>query len=194
VARILAIGGSRSPASRTRGVLRQIAVRLQADGHDVACLDTRDLPAAALLSADATDPDIRAVVGSVAGSDALVVATPVYNAAYSGLLKALLDLLPRSALAGKAVLPIATGGTMAHVLAIDYALRPVLMSLGAAHVAPGYFLLDRLLMPTGAGDVEIDRDAATALFGIVDRFSLSLCPGTRCPGTSLSAALVPQSS
>lgn len=176
MARILTLCGSPSPASRTRSVLRQIAARLRADGHDLADRDIRDLPAAALLSADAAQPDIRSVIGSVEISDALVIATPVYNAAYSGLLKTMLDLLPRSALAGKAVLPVATGGTMAHLLAIDYALRPVLMSLGAAHVAPGYFLLDRLLVPTGTGEVAIDPDAAGTLFDIVDQFSLSLRP------------------
>ncbi len=56
----------------------------------------------------------------------MVIGTPVYKAAYSGLLKSLLDLLPQYALAGKTVLPLATGGSTAHVLAIDYALRPVL--------------------------------------------------------------------
>jgi NAD(P)H-dependent FMN reductase len=34
----------------------------------------------------------------------------VYKAAYSGLLKTLLDLLPQCALAGKVVLPVVTGG------------------------------------------------------------------------------------
>jgi FMN reductase len=49
----------------------------------------------------------------------------VYKAAYSGLLKTLLDLLPQCALAGKVVLPVVTCGSPAHVLAIDYALRPL---------------------------------------------------------------------
>ena len=57
-----------------------------------------------------------------------MVATPVYKAAYSGLLKVLLDLLPQTALKEKTVLPLATGGSPHHMLALDYALRPVLQS------------------------------------------------------------------
>ena len=76
----------------------------------------------ALLSADITDPTIAEAVAAVADADAIVVATPVYQAAYSGLLKVFLDLLPQFAFRGKAVLPIVTGGSPAHVLAVDYAL------------------------------------------------------------------------
>jgi FMN reductase len=65
----------------------------------------------------------------------VVVATPVYKAAYSGLLKVFLDVLPQTALKGKLVLPLATGGSPHHMLALDYALRPVLQSLGAPHTA-----------------------------------------------------------
>ena len=56
----------------------------------------------------------------------VIVATPIYKAAYSGLLKVFLDLLPAEALRGKTVLPLASGGSVAHLLALDYALKPVL--------------------------------------------------------------------
>jgi hypothetical protein len=36
--------------------------------------------------------------------------------------------------AGKLVLPRATGGSQSHMLALDYALRPVLHALAAKHV------------------------------------------------------------
>ncbi|MGA0423628.1 NAD(P)H-dependent oxidoreductase [Escherichia coli] len=64
-------------------------------------------------------------------ADGLIVATPAPNAACSGALKTLLDLLPERALQGKVVLPLATGGTVAHLLAVDYALKPVLSALKA---------------------------------------------------------------
>src|SRR5918912_82296 len=54
-----------------------------------------------------------------------VVSSLPRKAAYTGLLKAFLDLLPQYALGGKTVLPLVTGGTPAHVLTVDYALRPV---------------------------------------------------------------------
>jgi FMN reductase len=53
-----------------------------------------------------------------------------------------LDLLPQYGFADKVVLPLATGGSAAHVLMLDYALRPVVHSLGARHVVQGFFLHD----------------------------------------------------
>jgi FMN reductase len=179
MASIVTICGSPSPLSRTQGVLRHVADRLRADGHLVTGVAAREIPAAPLLSADTTEPAIGAVLDAIDGADALVVGTPVYKAAYTGLLKALLDLLPQDALADKAVLPLATGGSMAHILAIDYALRPVLVSLGAGHVSQGYFLLDRMITVTSPGEVLIEAAAAASLAGIVDRFSRSVGDGHR---------------
>ena len=80
-----------------------------------------------------------------------MIATPLYKASYSGLVKTLLDLLPQAGLAGKIVLPIATGGSLAHLLALDYALKPVLSSLGARHHLPNVFASDADLPATEAG-------------------------------------------
>lgn len=72
-------------------------------------------------------------------ADGLIVATLVYKAAYFGALKTLLDLLPERALQGKVVLPLATGGTVAHLLAVNYALKPVLSALKAQKILHGVF-------------------------------------------------------
>ncbi|MEU0932804.1 MULTISPECIES: NADPH-dependent FMN reductase [unclassified Embleya] len=145
MATVLTVWGSPSATSRTGVVARHVAARLAADGHDVSTLAVRDLPARALLHADFTDPDLRAALARVADADALVIASPVYKAAYSGVLKTFLDVLPQFALRGKEILPVLTGGTPAHVLALDYALRPVLTSLGADHVAQGWFVHERFV-------------------------------------------------
>ena len=52
-----------------------------------------------------------------------MVATPIYKASYSGLLKLFLDALSPDALRGKTVLPLATAGNSAHLLALDYAFE-----------------------------------------------------------------------
>ena len=91
-------------------------------------------------------------VDTVLVADAVVVTTPVYKAAYSGLLKAFLDVLPQFALRDKVVLPLATGGTPAHVLAIDYALRPVLASLAPSAITPGWFVLASQVALAADGD------------------------------------------
>lgn len=127
----------------------------------------------ALLSADTGHPRIAEVVGLVGEADGVLVASPVYKAAYSGLLKTLLDLLPQFAFAGKVVLPIVTGGSPAHVLAIDYALRPVLTSLGADHVVPGWFVLDRHITIRG-DEAGLDPDHAAPLYRVVDAFAAAV--------------------
>jgi FMN reductase len=80
-------------------------------------------------------PELQERLDAIAGADALVVATPVYAASYSGLFKMLVDVLPPDALRDSPVLLAATGGTARHSLAIDHALRPLFAHLGAL-VAP----------------------------------------------------------
>lgn len=167
MSRIFAVSGSPSPRSRTAQVVKHLATRISAD-TELELVTVRDIPPEALFGADPSHPAILELVSRISEADGLIVATPVYKAAYSGVLKALLDLLPQRALAGKVVLPLATGGTLAHVLAVDYALRSVLTALGAAHVVPGYFLLDTWITEQDGG-VDIDP-AAAALDGVLTTF------------------------
>ena len=80
-------------------------------------------------------PDLQVRLDAITEADAVVVATPVYAASYSGLFKMLIDVLPKDALRDTPVLLGATGGTARHSLAIDHALRPLFAHLGAL-VAP----------------------------------------------------------
>ena len=70
-----------------------------------------------------------------------VFVTPIYKASFSGLTKLFVDLLLQFALRGKVAMPLATGGSLTHVLALDYGLRPVLQSLGARHIVQSFFVL-----------------------------------------------------
>lgn len=171
---ILSVSGSPSPTSRTARLLRHLDGRLTEQGHRVTPLDVRTLPAEALLGADFGHPAIAGAIERFAQADGILIGTPVYKAAYSGLLKSLLDLLPQDALAGKTVLPLATGGTTAHVLAIDYALRPVLSSMGASHIVQGWFVLDRQITLEEGGGVALEPATGDALDQIVDYFSAAL--------------------
>ena len=100
--------------------------------------------------------------------------TPVYKASYTGVLKTFLDLLPQFGLAGKVVLPLVTGGSLAHVLVIDYAFRPVLISLGAQHVVTGLFLHDKLLERREGGGLQIADEIRDRLDAVVADFVASL--------------------
>lgn len=92
---VLLIAGSPSERSRSSALLDSVSHRLALrSGFVVDRLNIRELPAQALLLAKWGHPAIAAAMAQVAGARAIVVATPVYKAAYSGLLKVLLDLLP----------------------------------------------------------------------------------------------------
>jgi FMN reductase len=186
MAHVLAVSGSPMQVSRSAVLLGHVTALLTEQGHTVDRLRVRDLPAEALLHADFADPAIVDAAARLARADGLVVATPVYKAAYSGLIKTWLDLLPQFALAGKAVLPLATGGSTAHALALDYALRPVLTSMDARHVVNGYLVLDRFIEPATPVEpspyeapVNIHADAAPALARVVDQFVAALVDAPR---------------
>ncbi|MEU4094783.1 NADPH-dependent FMN reductase [Streptomyces sp. NPDC026673] len=174
MATVLSVSGSPSATSRTARLLRHVDDRLRAHGHEVVPLDVRVLPPEALLHADVDHPAIIEAIGLFERVDGVVIGTPIYKAAYSGLLKALLDLLPQYALTGKTVLPLATGGTTAHVLAIDYALRPVLSSMNPAHITPGWFTLDREIVVDDDGALTVAQASDKALARVTDQFSHAL--------------------
>ena len=69
------------------------------------------------------------------------------------------------------VLPLATGGSVAHALALDYALRPVLTSMEARHVVNGFLVLDQFIESPTSGDLSaIHEDAEPALGKIIEGF------------------------
>lgn len=136
---VILLGGSPAPHSSSSRLLQHIGERLALHGQRLQRIEVRDLSASALLSLDTDEPVIARALAAVRQADAVVVATPVYKAAYSGLLKAFLDLLPQDGLAGKLVLPLATGGSQSHMLALDYALRPVLASMAARSILPSIY-------------------------------------------------------
>ncbi|WP_296945313.1 NADPH-dependent FMN reductase [uncultured Massilia sp.] len=165
---VLLLGGSPSAPSTTWRLLQLVGERLALPGHRTQALQVRELPAVALLRADLHDPALAHALAQVAQADAVVVGTPVYKASFSGILKTFLDLLPQDGLVGKLVLPLATGGSQSHMLALDYALRPVLASLAPRHVLPSIYATsaqlpwdpERGLLPAPAIGARIDAGVA----------------------------------
>jgi FMN reductase len=160
---ILLVAGSPSESSRSAALLDAVSQRLRGLGPAIERLHIRDLSPQALLLADTAQRSIAVALDQVQRARAIVVATPVYKAAYSGVLKLFLDLLPQTALKNKVVLPLATGGSPNHMLALDYALRPVLQSLAARHILPGVYATDAqvTLLPEGAH--QLTQDIAARL-------------------------------
>jgi len=146
---VLLISGSPTNPSRSSYLLNQVERCLENCELSSERIVVRQLPAQALLHADANDPELRKAIAQVESASAIVISTPIYKAAYSGALKLFLDLLPQTAFSGKTILPLATGGSPNHMLAIDYALRPVLQALYARHVLPGVYATDAQVVRVG---------------------------------------------
>ena len=171
---ITVLSGSPSPSSRTRLLSAWVGTWLAGKGFDTYALDVRDLPAADLFEAKVDGPEVKRAVQAVADAQGVVIATPVYKAAYPGVLKAFLDLLPQLGLTGKIVLPLAVGGSLAHVLAIDYAMRPILSSLNALHITGGLFFLDKQLERTEDGGLRIEPGMEDKLTMLLQGFADSV--------------------
>jgi FMN reductase len=168
--RTIILTGSPSSTSKTARLSQLVVDRLLALDVQSTVISIRDLPAEPLLHARADDPTIAAAVEALASANGVIVATPVYKAAYSGLLKTFLDLLPQFALREKVVLPLATGGTVAHVLALDYALRPVLSSLDPLHIVGGLFILDKQITVEAQGSLTLDPDISSKIDLTLDAY------------------------
>jgi FMN reductase len=134
------ISGSPSATSRSRTLLTHAQAQLESAGCSTTLIDLATLPADALLGRREND-NLRRVIDLVVSAQIVVASSPTYRATYTGLLKTFFDLLPQDCLIGKIAVPILTGGSPAHQLALDHSFRPLFASLGAT-VAPGVYAFD----------------------------------------------------
>jgi FMN reductase len=142
---IIIITGSPVQPSRSLGLAQLVERRLLREAFRVRMLHVRDLPPQALFHADFEDPKVKEATAWVAQADGVIAVSPVYKAAYTGTFKTFIDMLPQFALRDKIVLPLLVGGSLAHVLAIDCAVRPMLQSLDPWLIVNGLFLLDKTI-------------------------------------------------
>ena len=76
-------------------------------------------------------------------SDVLVVASPVYKASITGLLKAFIDQFGQDELNALPTVPMMIGASPLHYLAVESQLRPVLIEIGAACPTRGVYVLEQ---------------------------------------------------
>ncbi|HIK03899.1 MAG TPA: NADPH-dependent FMN reductase [Trichormus sp. M33_DOE_039] len=167
---IVAIAGSPSHPSRTYGILEYATKILQQQGIYIDIISVRDLPAEDLVFGRYDSPALEQPKALLAKADGVIIATPIYKAAYTGVLKTFLDLLPQKSLTGKVVLPIATGGTIAHLLAVEYALKPILSELGARHVLATVYAIDKQIQRQADDSVQLDEEIAQRLQDVLKEF------------------------
>lgn len=82
-------------------------------------------------------------LAAVEQADILVVATPVFRGAYTGLFKHFFDFIHQDALIDKPVLLAATGGSERHALMIDHQLRPLFSFFQARTLPLGVYATDQ---------------------------------------------------
>lgn len=179
MAKIAVISGSPSASSRLNGVLQRIESHLADEGLDIKRIDVRSLPPEDLIYTKFDSPAIVEANEIIAQADAVVVATPIYKASYSGVLKTFLDLIPQKGLEGKVILPVAIGGTIAHLLALEYALKPVLSALGARVQFTGVFALDSQVQRNEDGAFELTEELEQRLTDTTKAFIQEIALRTR---------------
>ena len=159
--RIVGLSGSPRRPSKTRVLVEQVATEVAR--HSQVRLDIFDLVdagpglGAALQRQGLTLPAAR-IIDAIEQADALIVGTPVYKGAYTGLFKHVFDLIEPRALAGKPVVLTATGGGPRHALVVEHSLRPLF----------GFF--EALTIPTAVYASDADfRDGQLIEAGVLAR-------------------------
>ncbi|MDQ8031899.1 FMN reductase (NADPH) [Bordetella genomosp. 1] len=168
---ILTLAGSPSQRSRSSALLRHAARRLESLGLKTSEIGLHDIPAEDLIEGRYTGAAASALRTRVHAASAVLIATPVYKASFAGGLKAVLDLLDEKALIGKVVLPLATGGSPAHLLALEYSLKPVLSALGARHILAGVYATDKEVSFDDKGQARIEDAVRARLEDAVERLA-----------------------
>ena len=170
--RLLAVIGAVTPPGRLDAAVRFAAERaaeqpgvvadvLSLGEHRVSFADGRPL--------DRFADDTARVVGAIGQADAVLLASPVYRASFTGALKNLLDLTPVEALRAKPVGIVAMGATLHHYLGVDWQLRAVLAWFGAlvvptsVYLEPGHFQDGKLADPGARAAL---TDLVTALIAM----------------------------
>ena len=136
------IVGNPKPASRTRTVAVDLARAVLARAGETSepvVIEVSELKAGLFAWGD---PAVAAAKQAVMSGDLLVVASPVYKASITGLLKAFLDQFAQDELGALATVPLMVGAGPGHALAVEAHLRPVLVEIGASCPTRGVYVLE----------------------------------------------------
>ena len=102
-------------------------------------------------------------LAAVEQADILVVATPVFRGAYTGLFKHFFDFIDQDALIDKPILLAATGGSERHALMIDHQLRPLFSFFQARTLPLGVYATDKDFLDYRLHNAALIQRAALAV-------------------------------
>ena len=140
--KVVAVCGSLQSPSKSQGLLDAIVDELgnQLDIETTVITLTDLAPTlAGSFSRDVVDPRLEEALREIEAAELLVVVSPVYRAAFSGLFKHLFDLVNQRALEGTPVLLAATGGSERHSLILEHHLRPLFSFFQAVTLPLGVY-------------------------------------------------------
>jgi len=160
---IVIVSGSPTLGSRVNAFIDYSHAFLAKLGFGVKTIYVAELPADDLLRANFASPAIQEKVRWVEEAAAVILVSPVYKASYTGVLKTFLDMLPQKGLEHKIVLPLFVGGTLAHLLAIDYALKPVVSALAGRHILGGVYGVDQWIQRVEGGGFTMTEELTARL-------------------------------
>lgn len=129
--KLVAVSAGTSDPSSTKLLAERIATRAstlvaeRGGAVTVTTIDLRELTGeiSTAVVSQLLGKGLTAAVAALREADGLIVATPVYKAGPSGLLKSFLDVLDNDLLIARPVVLAATAGTARHALVIDEQLR-----------------------------------------------------------------------
>ncbi|MEY2831126.1 MAG: hypothetical protein RLZZ574_384 [Cyanobacteriota bacterium] len=176
---IVTISGSPFPSSRSLAILDYVQQLSNKHELNITSISVRDLPPEDLVYGNFESLELKKIQRHIEQAKAIIISTPVYKSTYSGVLKTLLDLMPQYAFAKKTILPIAIGGTINHLLSIDYSIKPLLSVMGATHILRGLYIVNSQIQFDDRGEIQLDLDiqerlntSLQELFGIVKQKQL----------------------
>lgn len=151
---VVVVVGNPKPRSRTLAAARRCGERFAGRlGTEVLGVDLVELGPGLI---EPGDERVLQVVGAMRASPLTVVASPVYKATYTGILKLLFDQVGAGDMEGTLGVPMMVAAAPGHALALDVHLRPLLVEVGFACPGPGAFVLEADLAEPGRLDAALD--------------------------------------
>ena len=128
---VVVVSGNPRAGSRTLTVAEAVGSRIRTALAGPVLHQTVEVAELGPEIFAAERPRTNGALATISHADVLVVATPVYKASYTGLLKLFLDQLPPNALQGVIAVPVVVSAAPAHSLVGEAYLRPLLVELAA---------------------------------------------------------------
>ena len=139
---IVVVIGNPNPGGRTTQIGEAVGNAVAAAAGGDSTVETIELATIAPHLFEWGNEDVGALTARVASADVIIIACPTYKATFTGLLKAFLDNYGNNGLAGCRAVPVMVGASLAHALAPEVHLRPLLVELGASVPSRGLYVLE----------------------------------------------------